>query len=89
VALDSPLSNNCAAGVAPVIAGLILRQLLSGDSAMCLAPCVQCDVHLTNLQVGRTVFEGGGVCQCRRRVAKFSCYGCNPRNIKSVSMNDC
>jgi len=37
---------------------------LSGDSAFGLTPFVRCDVHLADLQVGRTVLERAGVCQC-------------------------
>ncbi len=34
-----------------------------GKSAVSLAPCVRRDVHGAELQVGRTVWVWGGLCQ--------------------------
>jgi hypothetical protein len=36
----------------------------SGDSALSLAPCMRCDVRWAVLQVGRTVLDFDGLCQC-------------------------
>ena len=60
----SPFANSRDAGLYPSLRVLVLRQPhCSGDSAVCLAPFMWRDVHRAVLQVGRTVFERGRLCQ--------------------------
>src|SRR3970282_1647271 len=61
-----PFVNSRDAGV-PVVAGLSCASSCPGDSALSLAPCVRCDVRWAVLQVGRTVLDFDGLCQCDAR----------------------
>ncbi len=65
---------------------------------MCLSPCVRCDVHGADLQVGRTLGESRGWCQCgcaederhvTRRVLRLMGWRAKPLEVVDADVVRC